>query len=515
MTVVIRKPILEKKVKVVSLKSYWLMLDELRLNAIYYAQDVAIAKRLLNESGYSLVPLETLLKNVFYPPRSKRYLTNKDHGVPYLTASEYRYLQPRPKFIIASKIPKIENWYVREGWILLSRSGTVGIPMLATKRFENYIFSEHLIRVVPELDTLIGFIHAYMSSWIGQALITKDRFGAVVEEIEPHHVESLPVPKLPKEIQKEIHHNILKAFKLRDNARFLLDKAQEILLKELVVPQIEEKHKVRAFHVKVSDLKLRFDASFHDEEVKKLQMRLRRGKYPTERIGEEIGEVFIAPRFKRIYVEKEYGIPFLSGTNIAQIKPYDPKYLSRKATKNLEKWIVHANWILVTCSGTIGRVTLTPKEWDGWAITQHVLRIIPNLKKVHPGYLTAFLMSSYGYNQVVAKIYGGVVDELAEEDIKNVLVSMPSMNTQEKIGSLVVEAFELKELANKIEEDTIHTLEDMLTKHRKIEDAIEYFKEIEGYAETFDLIGDEKFRESLEQAEKGDVVPFEGSKKEQ
>lgn len=515
MTSVIAKKVSEIKAKTISMKSYWLMLDEMRLDASFYAEDVATARRFLDENGYSIVPLETFLKDVFYPPRSKRYLTDRIHGIPYLTASEFSYFQPKPKFIIGNKISRIENWYVKEGWILLSRSGTVGIPMLVTERFESYVFSEHLIRLVPNPDATVGFIYAYQESWLGQALITKDQFGAVVKEIEPHHVKSLPIPNLPKEIQRVVHKNILKVFRLRDEARSLLDKSQEVLLQELAIPKIEHAdNHVKVFSVRVSDLRQRFDASFHDESVAELQNQLEKGKYPIERIGNNIGNVFIPPRFKRIYVEKEYGVPFLSGTNIAEVKLYTLKYLSRKATKNLEKWIIHSNWVLITCSGTIGRVALTPKEWDGWAASQHVLRIIPNRERIHHGYLVAFLMSAYGYDQVTSKIYGGVVDELNEDDVRDVIVPVPPMDVQERIGKLVVKAFELKELANKIEDETVRTLENMLEEHRKVEVNEEYLKEINSYVDSFELVGNEEFQETREELESGETISFDEFKKE-
>ena len=513
--VVERKPELKLKARKVSLNSYWLTAGEMRLDASFYTLDVAIARRLLRESGYSTMPLETLVEDVFYPPRSKRYLTNEKNGVPYLTASEFRYLRYQPKFILPSKIPKIENWRAKEGWILLTRSGTVGIPMLITRRFEKYIFSEHLIRIVPKSNAFSGFLYAYLSSWLGQALITKDQFGAVVEEIEPHHVESLPIPDFPEDIRREVHTNVLKVFRLRDKARHLLEKAEQMLLDELAIPETKKTlSQIKVFSVHSSNLKLRLDASFHNPMAKSVHERLMKGKYTVERIDNNLGQVFIPPRFKRIYVKKEYGVPFLSGSNIAQIKSYNLKYLSKKATKKIERWIIRSGWVLVTCSGTIGRVALAPKEWDGWAVSQHVLRIIPNVTKVHPGYLTAFLSSIYGYQQIISKIYGGVVDELAEDDMKDVLVPLPPMDIQEKIGKMVVKAFELKELANKIEDDTIKTLEDMFLTHKRLEINEEYLKEINAYADSFELIGNEKFRKSLEELESGETTSFDEFKKE-
>jgi type I restriction enzyme S subunit len=510
----VKKIPLIARVKTVSLKSYWLTVGEMRLDASFYAQDVISAKRFLNEIGYTISPLEAFLENVFYPPRSKRYLTDESHGVPYLTASELSYFQPKPKFIVASKIPRIESWYVKAGMILLSRSGTVGITTLATKQLEKYVFSEHLIRLIPKSDTLIGFIYAFLNTWIGKALITKDQFGGVVDEIEPHHVKALPIPKLPDEVQKAIHDNILKVSEIRDEARVLLQKAQQCLNEELGISETEQYEKIKTFHIRISDMQSRFDASFHDKAVERLRDDLRRGKYPIEKIGDNLGTVFIPPRFKRIYVGKEFGVPFLSGSNIAEVKPYNLKYLSRKASKHLEKWTIHDSWVLVTCSGTIGRVAISPKGWDGWSVSQHVLRIIPNTKKIHSGFLTAFLMNKYGHDQVLAKTYGGVIDELSEEDVKDVLVPMPPIDTQERIGELVLRAFELKELANRIEDETVSILEDMLTSHKKLEMPEQNLKEVSAYVESFELIANEEFQESRNQLEHGETMSLDEFKKE-
>ncbi|MCJ7635245.1 restriction endonuclease subunit S, partial [Candidatus Bathyarchaeota archaeon] len=177
-------------------------------------------------------------------------------------------------------------------------------------------------------------------------------------------------------------------------------------------------------------------------------------------------------------------------------------------------WLVRAGWVLVTCSGTIGRVALVPKKWDRWAISQHVLRIIPNSKEINNGFLAAFLLNEYGDQQVISKTYGGVVDELAEDGMRDVLIPHPPIDVQERIGNLVIEAYELRELANQIENETVITLEKMLEEHRKVEVNEEYLKEINSYADSFELIGNEEFLGSRKELESGQTISFDDFKKE-
>jgi type I restriction enzyme S subunit len=185
-----------------------------------------------------------------------------------------------------------------------------------------------------------------------------------------------------------------------------------------------------------------------------------------------------------VYVERNFGVPFLSGTNIVQIKPQDLKYISKKVTVDLDDCLIHEGWILLTRSGTAGKVALVPSRWDGYAASEHVIRMIPIGREVHRGYLAAFLQTEYGHLQIVSKIFGGVVDELAEDDLKDILVPKPSWSIQEKIGEPVVEAYELKEKANDLETFTIQLLEELIREGKKADP--------KSYLNTFEVIGNEE-----------------------
>jgi type I restriction enzyme S subunit len=513
-TLTVEKPELGIKVPEVSVKSFWLSLGEMRLDASFYTQEVSKATRLLEESGYGLTDIGQLSKDVFTLARIKRFYGDSN-ATPYLMPSELFDFPLSPtKYVYAGKIKNVERWFLKEGWLLITCSGKVGMPLIATKLYESFIVSHDVARVIPKTDTQTGFLYAYLLSWIGKALLTKDQYGVAVDHIEPHHVKSVKVPLLPQEIQKIVQGNIVKVFNLRDKARNLLTKAQNDLLTELDVPNPNRTTRARSFFVKSTDLKLRFDASYHIPFVKDVREKLKHCKYKTENLGKHVQEPFIPNRFKRIYVEGEYGVPFFSGSNIVQIKPYDVKYLSKRATAKLETCLVHKGWVLLTRSGTVGRVALVPSNWDGCAVTEDVIRVIPKFQEIHSGFLTAFLQSDYGTAQVISKIYDGVVDHLAEEDVKDIEIPIPPFEVQERIGKLVVEAYEWKELANKIEEETVRTLENMLEEHKKIEINEEYLKEINAYADSFELIGNEEFQESLEELESGEFLSFDEFKKE-
>lgn len=182
---------------------------------------------------------------------------------------------------------------------------------------------------------------------------------------------------------------------------------------------------------------MRLDAGHYNAAMMDAHQQLESSGLVMERLGDVTQSIFIPPRFKRVYVDREHGVPFLQGTHLPQFKPTDLKYLSRSAHKNLQQWIIHAGWVLVTCSGTIGRVAIALRQWDTWAASQHIMRIIPQPGGPCPaGYICAWLSSPLGQAQFNG-VYGAVVDEITAEHVANILIPVPETGEQQAIVSAI------------------------------------------------------------------------------
>ena len=151
------------------------------------------------------------------------------------------------------------------------------------------------------------------------------------------------------------------------------------------------------------------------------------------RLGSLVSRVFMPPRFRRIYVGKSEGLPFLQGSHVVHFRPADVKYLSPNSVRKMEDLIVKSGWLLVTRSGTVGRVTICPREWNAWAATEDVIRIVPDEDKCPSGYLYSFLASQIGQIQLTTQIHGAVIDHLTEQNVRDVLVPMPATKEDHEI----------------------------------------------------------------------------------
>lgn len=211
---------------------------------------------------------------------------------------------------------------------------------------------------------------------------------------------------------------------------------------------------------------VRLDASHFNPALATALAVLKRSGLKIKPLGEMIDRVFIPTRFKRIYVDKEHGVPFLQGSHIVHFQPADLKYLSLRAQRTLQSCLIEKHWILVTRSGTVGRVAIVQEDWHGWAASEHLLRVVPKKTGLPPGYIYAFLSSPIGQVQLVSSIYGAVVDEITEDHVRRVMIPTPESEEEIRkivsINEVALRAIQTKETAVHLAESSITMAQDLL-----------------------------------------------------
>ena len=102
----------------------------------------------------------------------------------------------------------------------------------------------------------------------------------------------------------------------------------------------------------------RLEASVFDVEAKYARATVEHGKYPVIMLGGADGltNSFVCGRFKRIWLEKSH-LPIYQPSSITDIYPTPDGYISPKTQTNIDGLRVHAGQVLMTCSGTIGKVS--------------------------------------------------------------------------------------------------------------------------------------------------------------
>ncbi|MBD2487771.1 N-6 DNA methylase [Aulosira sp. FACHB-615] len=180
-------------------------------------------------------------------------------------------------------------------------------------------------------------------------------------------------------------------------------------------------------------------------------------------LGELVKDIFYPGRFKRDYTESlENTVPFLGGSNIAQLIPVTEKRILKNSL-HYEELALKSGWILVTRSGTTGIVSTVPEDWEGFAASEHIIRIIPNPEKLHPGYLSGYLRSQIGQRLLRDGVFGSVIDEISCSYIASIPVLHPKdLNQVEKIGEKIAQADILRAKASSLISETSSKIESLL-----------------------------------------------------
>lgn len=426
-------------------------------------------EEILKSNKYPLITLlnEKYVDDCYNGARTKREYISPKHknAVMFLGGSEILDVYPKTEKYLDYTNSKYESYKVKKNDVLLTCSGTLGKVSLVSDSIKNSLISQHVIKI--RLKELQGYLYAFLKTDLAQCLIKSNKYGSLVSHIEPEHLNEILIPDAPIELKKEIHDLVIESYSSRDESNRLIDEATKIMIDELELPPIEELKKeafsyskdINSFSTKLSDLNGRLEGNYHLPIIEVTEKYLSKKASLIKLNSEDIVEkIILAGVFKRNYVQKGHGYPFLGGKEITQLCPETDKYLSKIThKKRYDKELkVKENWILVTDRGTIGKTVLVPKQMDGMAVSQNVLKIVP---KMHSGYLFCFLNSEYGQLLIKRQSYGSVVNMI--DDICMGNIKIPMLTNKDKlneIDNMVLESNKLRYIAYKKEQEAINIM---------------------------------------------------------
>ena len=263
---------------------------------------------------------------------------------------------------------------------------------------------------------------------------------------------------------------------MRDQSNELIDEAERLLYEELHLPPIEQLKPdyfdknvdLRNYITKMSDLNLRLDCSYHSPLLSAAKSVIREhcDKLLPVKDCNFSTRVYTGNRFTRTFVNEKNGIPYLNGKQLSELNPggIEKKYLSfsQHEQQIKEQLSLKENTILVTCSGTIGKVVLVPKHWVGWVGTHDIIRI-ENDNNDYIGYLFCWLNSDYGQLFMKVLTYGSVVDHIEAFHIANMRIPILKDKVKQKdINDKVLQANDLRYQAYLKEQKAIEKVNEII-----------------------------------------------------
>lgn len=431
---------------------------DFRLDGSYHASEGIITERVLRSWAGQKKKLEPLgsLAYLFNGPRFPRiYVDDPEKGIPFLSSSDMLMADfSGIKYLSKKHTPAklLNSIKIEQGWTLISCSGTIGNTVYVRKDMQSMTGSQHIMRAVPIKGKISsGYLYAYLSSNIAYSLITQGTYGAVIQHIEPAHIENIPIPRLDPAQEEQIHQLIERAAELRVEANRFKQISQNSVEKLLNVRLDASQARNQITSIPVVALNDRLEANYHVSQ--KSASSFSQSSFPLVPIGELLERIFYLGKLHRVFVEDgDSGVPLLSISEVQKAKLTSNKYISKSRSRNVTQAMLEQGWILVSRTGTPGVVTYSRREMIGWAGSDDLIRLVPKVSLLLPGYLFSLLGSPVGYQILLGSAHGSVQLKLPPEYIEQIKIPLPPISLQQEINDLIERYGESLTLASELED---------------------------------------------------------------
>lgn len=445
-----------------------------RLDGIFYGDEGYQAKKSMTRAGFCLSTLSSIADVQWpgsigsYSDFRRVYVNDEGAGAPFFTTSDMmqaRHSEPK----LVSRLFTFPGLKVAPGAILISGSGTIGNTTLAAEDFCDAFVSHDAFRVIPSADDYRGLLYCFLQSAAGQFLLTRNKSGGVVEHIYEDDINTLAVPILPRRLRDELTNLIDFTSQSRVKANRLLDEAESGVYRqnyletprrgsddlEIIVSRASSLRTSYEGHERI-----RLDATFQEHRAVSAAKAVS-GSPKYEKLGNIVAAIpFTGPGGVPgvSKVDEESGVPYVTSRDLGLSRIRPAAYVNSPQKKLIEDMYPAEGTTLVMCAGTLGETFYVKHNFEGWAVSLDVIRVIPDGGGISAGYVFAFLSCPLGRAQMLRHKYGSVIPRIHSRQVAEVLVPIP-VDKGESIAALVDSAFECRRDARESEDRAIALFE--------------------------------------------------------
>ena len=324
-----------------------------------------------------------------------------DRGVPFVRAQNLVggtvSVEADPLFISLDTNDALKRSQIQPNDVLISIAGTIGraaiVPSDATKMNCNQAVA--IVRPSDKVDR--KFLQYWLSSNDALSQMSKGKVTGVISNLSLGQIGQLEIPLPPLEVQRRIAAILDQADALRRLRLRALDRLNTL--------------GQAIFHDMFGNLDMR------SLELGELA-NLKRGPF-----GGALKKDIFVPEGYQVY-EQSHAI---------SKNPFHGRYFIDKIKFNeMKGFEIRTEDLIVSCSGTLGRVLRIPVNAPRGVINQALLRIRPNQDLIRPAFLEAFLETSQLKNFLSGFSRGtGLQNFPPMTEVRKIPVPTPSLELQD------------------------------------------------------------------------------------
>jgi type I restriction enzyme S subunit len=164
-----------------------------------------------------------------------------NEGAPYIRGTDLiNGSVDSDNLLYLPKKNQIEDKKAKEGDVVVTRVGTIGLSARIPKECEGATISDNLIRIrisdTEKINTY--YLAAYLNSIIGKELMLRNGRGIVLQRLNQETLKEIVFPILPFNKQLSIAEKIIQSNNLRQQSKHLLECAKKAV--EMAIEKDEE-----------------------------------------------------------------------------------------------------------------------------------------------------------------------------------------------------------------------------------------------------------------------------------
>ncbi|MCK4329126.1 restriction endonuclease subunit S [candidate division WOR-3 bacterium] len=436
-----------------------------RLDAEYYQPEyLELEKELYRTGTYKL--WENINGKFITGPFGSQFNVEN-----YVSDTEYRYIRGKDVkefflldddnvYIPDKDFERLKKYSLRKDDILISVVGTLGNSAIVDKPAIPAIFSCKSTAFRTNAIDPHYFI-AYLNSLYGQNLLKRCVRGTVQTGLNIDDLKSLPIFIPSQKKQEVITSIVLKAKQSRYNSKSLYSQAEQLLLEELRIRNLDLGEDLfYTVSSKEAKEKQRFDAEYWQPKYERLT-----DLFVQKFKGKKIKSLEFIKVTTGQYCDKyeEKGKPYIRGTDISNgtIETNNLVYISEN--KQIETKKAKEGDVVVTRVGTIGISARLPKEIEGGTFSDNLIRLNFPSEKLNPYYLTLFF-NGIGSKLMIRESRGSVQPRLNQETLKEIVIPLLSLSIQQEIADLVQRSHSARKEAKRLLKEAKRKVEGMIEK---------------------------------------------------
>lgn len=166
--------------------------------------------------------------------RFAREDADPEYGAKLIGQRQGFWVRPEGRWINPAKAPS--DIFAKDESVMIASQGTLGEnevfcrPIFVTGSWLRYVYTQHFLRVVSGLDAFPGaYLFAFMRSEAVFRVLRSMSVGSKQQDIHEELRRQIPVPECTPADRERIAETVRQAYRWRDEADQLEDKAQQLL----------------------------------------------------------------------------------------------------------------------------------------------------------------------------------------------------------------------------------------------------------------------------------------------